>query len=380
MRRLLTFVLSVVPRITCWSLLVAVNASGVMAQTDLIPGKLVVVKPAKLAKFISKGTFTLPTGADDPTVAGASVRFVDESGAAGDVTFDLPAAGWQGKGTPPGAKGFKYKGAGTPDDPCTVVIIKDNVVKAVCKGTAVSLVPPTQGIIGVTLSVGSTPRRYCAAFLGTEKKNTNIILKRKDAPPPPGCVEVLPTPTFTEANTPTETFTPGATPTRTSTPTPTPTGGSGAVCGNGLFEEGETCAGCSADCVVGPCTAPGVPVQPFRVDFVPPPFQTASSITVVMGYRDTKVSIPGNGNEATVGARIVMRQSGATVTPNDLNYALRVVYSRAGGINPGRIFVVNFDTCSSQTPATLADFTCIIEGCSSSSGPIDGCACNVTTP
>lgn len=131
---------------------------------------------------------------------------------------------------------------------------------------------------------------------------------------------------------------------------------------NGLFEDGESCAGCLADCVVGPCNAPGAPTQPFRVDFMPPPFQTASSITVLLGYRDTKVSIPGNANDGTVGGRILMRQSGATVTPTDLNYALRVVYSRAGGINPGRVFVLSLDTCSGQAPATVADFTCIIEG------------------
>lgn len=394
---------------TCDNQAQCVHAAVSNASCQYKPGQIVVVKPAKLAKLVAKDTFVLPSGPDAPTVAGGTVQFLDTVfGGAGSVTFNLPASGWQALGNPPGTRGFKYKGAGTPADPCKRVLIKPTVIKAVCKGSAVALTPPFAGDAGIVLQVGATPIRYCAEFKGTTVKNTDVVLKRKNAPAPAMCSMVQPTPTPTvptrtptfthtptatisptpsQTPTATDTFTagPSATPTNTglatSTPTPTRTPTtSSAVCGNGLIEAGETCANCAPDCQVGPCTSPGNPLQSFRVDFTPPAFQTASSITVLIGYRDNRVHIPNSGNDPMVGARIVMRQTGATVTPNDLNYALRVVYSRAGGINPGRIFVVNFDSCTSVPPVTASDFTCIMEGCSSSSGPIDGCSCAVTTP
>lgn len=347
------------------------------AQQELIPGKRLIVKPNTLAKFLAKGTFPLPAEpANDPSLLGATIRFADTApGGAGDVTFPLPAQNWHSLGKPGGATGFKYRGTGAPDDPCKVVLIKETVVKAVCKGAAVALMPPAVGSVAVELTVGTTPRRYCAEFTAAQDtKNEAKILKRQDAPAPASCVGTQPSATATPA-----TGVPSLTPTRSATPTVTPTGGS-ASCANGLFEPGETCAGCPVDCQIGPCNSPGAPTQTFRVDFAPPPFQAASSITVRIGYRDDRTNIPGSANAATVGARIVQRQSGSTVTPNDLDYALRVVYSRAGGINTGKVFALNFDTCASALPVTIADFTCFIEGCSSSSGPLSGCACSVATP
>ena len=169
--------------------LVAVCATPALSADQLIPGKIIIVKPSSLAKVISKGAFTLPIGADEPTTAGGSLLIKDLGDPMNANTYSLPAAGWKGLGNPPGSKGFKYKGAGSVSDPCKVVLIKVNIVKAVCKGSGVTLdtpvtAPPQR--VDAKFSSG-TGTSYCAGFGGTEVKNTATILKRKDAPAPSDC-------------------------------------------------------------------------------------------------------------------------------------------------------------------------------------------------
>ncbi|HSP96750.1 MAG TPA: hypothetical protein VL049_05840 [Candidatus Dormibacteraeota bacterium] len=212
-------------------------AAPVLGITDpdaLIPGKKVIVKPSKIAKVLSKSTFTFPSPTNDPTIGGGTLRIFDTIfTGAGDNTYNLPAVRWVGLGSPPGAKGFKYKGAGTAGDPCKVVLVKETTIKAVCKGTDVTLVTPFAGDVGVILTLGPASKRYCATFGGTETKNDFRITKRKDAVAPGACAAVLPTPTSTVTftvtntrtvtNTPTVTNTATNTPTRTNTPTATAT-------------------------------------------------------------------------------------------------------------------------------------------------------------
>jgi hypothetical protein len=68
-----------------------------------------------------------------------------------------------------------------------------------------------------------------------------------------------------------------------------------------------------------PCVNPGAPLRTFRVNFDAPPFETATTAQVLVGYRSNPVRIPGMGNDMSVVQRITMPQSGASVTPNDLN-------------------------------------------------------------
>src|SRR5262249_53912112 len=163
---------------------------GLSAAAEiLIPGKIMVIKPGKIAKFVSKGSFPAP--ADDPTVAGANLHIFDTvPPGAGDVTYPLPAGSWSGLGNPPGAKGFKYKGIG-----CQVVLIK-----AGCK-ERLPFVPRSQGPAGITLTAG-TASAYCAEFGGEEKKNDAKLTKRKNAPAPSQCAQVGPAPTATATGTP----------------------------------------------------------------------------------------------------------------------------------------------------------------------------------
>lgn len=198
----------------------------------LITGRIMVVKPAKLAKFVSKGLFALPPPSDNPLTEGGSVRFLDTASTAGDVVFNLPASGWKALGNPPGSKGYKYKGAGTPSDPCKVVLVKPKVIKAVCRGTGVTLTPPYTGNGAAVLRIGTATTRYCAEFGGSPIKNTTTIFKRKNAPEPTECADLVPTSTPANTNTATPTKTPistlaptetnTATPTRTDTPPPGP--------------------------------------------------------------------------------------------------------------------------------------------------------------
>jgi hypothetical protein len=206
------------------TLMVACIAS---AADQEIPVKVGIIKPGKLAKFVAKGTFPLPTSgaADDPTLNGAQLRIFDELAAAGDVTYTLDKTGWSGLGSPAGSKGYKYRGsAAVPaDGTCSVVLIKATVIKAVCKGAAVTLAPPFTGnvgaILGLPVESGAAATRYCAALGGETKKNDSALLKRINAAAPGGCPQVAPTATSTG----THTVTPTATSTATHTPTDTPT-------------------------------------------------------------------------------------------------------------------------------------------------------------
>lgn len=169
-----------------------------VAALDIgVPAKVGVIKPGKLAKLVAKDPagFVLPSpgGAGDPALGGATLTFFDTGApGAGTATFALGAAGWSGLGKPAGSKGYKYKGAADGGGACSVVLIKDTVIKAVCKGAAVSVTPPLAATLGVTLAVPAgtvAAVRYCAELGGSEAKNDDGGLKRKDAPAPSACAE-----------------------------------------------------------------------------------------------------------------------------------------------------------------------------------------------
>jgi hypothetical protein len=198
------------------------------AADQLIPVRVLVIKPGRLFKFVSKGTFSLPPGVDNPTVAGGSLCFdATADTVAGGATFALPTSGWKGLGNPAGAKGFKYKGAGSLSDPCKVILLKANVIKGVCKATGSAgiwsgafdegccedmgvcsittrgacdgpfvfgghCVPGfnvcEQAEIAVDLRVGAASTNYCAACgsAGSEQPGASTA-KRKDCVAPASC-------------------------------------------------------------------------------------------------------------------------------------------------------------------------------------------------
>jgi cysteine-rich repeat protein len=158
---------------------------------ELVPGKTAVIRPATLARFVARapvgGAFVLPGPGNDPTVEGGTIEFFDTLPGAGAATFALPPLGWKALGTPAGAKGFRYKGAGSPGDPCTVAIIKPRLVKAVCRGADVTVNPPLAGDLGVVLTAGTASKHYCAVFGGETRKNAVQGVVRRNAPAPVAC-------------------------------------------------------------------------------------------------------------------------------------------------------------------------------------------------
>jgi hypothetical protein len=169
------------------------TSSTTLPPRDLLPGRITVIKPSTLAKFVAKpvtgDTFALPTV--DPVAVGGTLRVFDVATTAGDDTYPLPTGGtpplgWKGLGIPAGAKGYKYKGAGTPGDPCKIVLVKETVIKGVCRGAGMALTPPFTGDVGVILTLGGTDR-YCARFGGDVVKNDPTLTKRKNAPAPGAC-------------------------------------------------------------------------------------------------------------------------------------------------------------------------------------------------
>ena len=295
--------------------------------------------------------------------------------------------------------------------------------------TAASVTPTATATVDDT----ATPTQVTSMPTPTNSA-TATVTKTFTVPPPPthtasatevpsAAATASATSTFVSTTTATSTRTPTRTPTRTVTathtsqPTVTPTMTStatmtatpaatatmrSAVCGNGVLEQGETCKSCAADCAVHSCTSTGSTVT-FAVSFAPPAGESASSVTALVGYRGTVVSIPGsgtgscqngskNGKACSTGtdcpggqcvlprSRVKHTPAGAIVGVNDLDYALRVVVTRSSQIAPGELFTVDFDTCQGAATPTVADLGCNVDGCASSFGNVDGCTCTVTTP
>jgi hypothetical protein len=169
--------------------------SGAAGAADImIDGKITIIKDTKLFKLVAKdlqgGTFAIPTvgGAGDPLLVGGEghVQVVD-TGDAAELNDPLTAGAWAGLGNPPGSKGYKYKNtAASPANPVKIIILKEKVIKiiAVDDGT---LDGPVSGNVGIILSTGTGPDRYCAEFGGTTIKNVPALVKRKDAESPGAC-------------------------------------------------------------------------------------------------------------------------------------------------------------------------------------------------
>ena len=165
------------------------TSSTTLPTVELLPGRLVTIKPGTLAKFVAKpatgDAFALPTAAS--VVAGGTLRLFDTAASAGDQTFTLPADRWISLG-PGGSNGYKYRGAGSVGDPCKVVLVRERVVKGVCRGAGMMLVPPFSGDVGIVLTTGtSSIYTYCARFGGTIARNDATVTTRRNAPAPGAC-------------------------------------------------------------------------------------------------------------------------------------------------------------------------------------------------
>ncbi len=191
----------------------ALLAAGPAVASDepdeLMPGRVVLIRNGVLAKFVARApvVFDLPDASNNPIAEGASLTIFDTGGSASD-TYTLPAGtGWRGLGSPPGSKGYKYKGTGSITDPCRVVLVKQKIVKAVCKGAGVQMVTPFSGDVMIMLAVGTDTKNYCARFGGAVVRNDATLLKAKNAPAPASCTPTTTTTSSSTINTGTATST-----------------------------------------------------------------------------------------------------------------------------------------------------------------------------
>lgn len=226
-----------------------------------------------------------------------------------------------------------------------------------------------------TATATSTPTLTATQTLTPTVPTSTATPTVTGTPPPPTPTT---TSTNTPAGTPTSTPTPTATDTVAATATPTVTPTPAADCGNNVLEPGETCDSCPQDCQVLACTA-GTQQATYDVNFEAPFGEQPTSVTVLIGQRSDVLSIPGSGIGVNVAQRIGNRQPGSTALGNDLDYAVRVVFSRNAGVDNGRLFTLRFDVCQGQTPSDDA-VACSIEGCSGAFGLIDGCTCSAMLP
>ncbi len=166
-------------------LLVGLLARVAPAADIPLPGSLLVVKAGKLLRLVARpdgGTAFPVPNPDDVSGTAGSLRVLDlgATPGAGDVTLPLPGA-WKPVGRHAHPSGFRYRGTGYPENPCTTILLKKTGVKAVCHGTAVQLTPPFGGDAAILLTIASTADRYCVTFGGRSMKNQTGLLKRADA-------------------------------------------------------------------------------------------------------------------------------------------------------------------------------------------------------
>jgi CDP-diacylglycerol--glycerol-3-phosphate 3-phosphatidyltransferase len=149
-------------------------------------GGELAIRPGKMLKFGGRptGVRQLPTGSNDPTLNGALLAVFDTDEGWG-MEFELPAAGWKAKGRPGEPRGFRYRGAGTDTDPCTLVTIGKRRLRAICKGVAIDQHLPAAGELAVQLHLGGaekSEKRYCASFGGRTARNDVTGFRRRNAP------------------------------------------------------------------------------------------------------------------------------------------------------------------------------------------------------
>lgn len=181
--RLATIVLGLMP----WAALGLAPAAR--ADDAPVPGSLLMIKPRESMKFVSKAPkespFSLPTAPDSPLLSGATLRVFDSSGVQ-EFVAELPSGQWTAITGSTGVKGYKYKGAGTPSDPCKQVTIKPKRITAHCLGSAIRFVTTTTEVRGVRLEVGAGLQTYCTQFDGEDASSAKVF-KRKNAPAPTAC-------------------------------------------------------------------------------------------------------------------------------------------------------------------------------------------------
>jgi hypothetical protein len=145
----------------------------------------------KALSVVSTDSFTLGAAnfsADDPTLAGGSLRVMTADGCGGpcDNTYNLPAGQWKyTKGTAPG-RGYQFTSQGGPIRKVTVRPGAQTPLKITGKGAALGHeLAADPGPVDVVLTIGGLS--YCMQFGGTTTFVANKSFVATGAPEPGGC-------------------------------------------------------------------------------------------------------------------------------------------------------------------------------------------------
>jgi hypothetical protein len=143
----------------------------------------------KLTLVARDATVTLGAGtvrADDPVLAGGSLRLAG-GGAAFDVVFPLPPAGWKHVGKAGIVRAWKYADRPRAAGPIRSLVVKEGKILKLA-GAGADL-PFTLGAnpapVDVTLILGG--HRYCLRFGGTVDWKPGTSWVAMSAPAPAAC-------------------------------------------------------------------------------------------------------------------------------------------------------------------------------------------------
>jgi cysteine-rich repeat protein len=329
----------------------ALGASTALAVDVPIPAKVFLQKPGKKTKIVSKGDFPLPDpNLDDPTVEGGSIRFSSSLDPTG-TTFELAPGSWKLLGKPEAPKGYKSKNGG-----CKVVLVKPNVVKALCPPVYLGPLPlDPNADIRTVLTVGAGTTRYCAECGGEVKGNPEKLTKRKECALPAMCSAGAPVCTGAE------------------------------ICGDLCVEGSETCDdgntaegpgdGCPSSCRIAACTPENPASRRFRLEFTG---TGVAGITVLVDYPEGNISLPWTGLPGSfIDTYFENVPTGANLAVNDQDYSLVVTEARGSGLSqaPAALFEVLFDACRGQAPPTGEIPCSVIDAADSSGLPVAGVTC-----
>ncbi|HVM96124.1 MAG TPA: hypothetical protein VMT89_07030 [Candidatus Acidoferrales bacterium] len=331
--------------------------SNVLTQDDGCPGPSPVPTASATAAKSSTATVT-------PTASVASTATATASSAPTSTHSATPLP------------------SDTPSFSATPTFTATPTLSPTAVATASATPSPTMQPTSTMSSTPSPTFTLSPTVPATETRSSTPTAIATNTVTPTQSATATATMTSAASATPTATSTiaaPSSTATATATSTVGATATPSTVCGNGVLEDGETCATCAADCAIRSCTAT-TPVRTATINFTAPDGANVTGITVLVGYRSGTISLPGTGAASTVGARVKNKPSNVIAAVNDLDYALRVVLSRSTTIPAGRLFTVDFDGCQGAVAPTAASFGCHVEQCANTFGNVQGCTCSVAFP
>ena len=160
--------------------------------------------------------------------------------------------------------------------------------------------------------------------------------------------------------------------------------GSSLDCSPGTCVPFETCDdsnanfadACPSDCSIAICK-PGGSTATISVTFTSP--TALGALSVFVEYPDGVVAIPGSG-VSTDTSRFTADPS-LIVTPNDLDYAVRVGLLAGSGSISSPAFQMTMDSCAGGGAATADQFICHVESASDTSqNVVTGVTCAVSVP